>query len=79
MSAGKKFRELVIDCISPNTRRIRVRQWGGSPSSNKSAARELFAKHRGSLEAQPPISPFAAAPAKQLFKDGDVNERPRYF
>lgn len=42
-SMGKRWKELVIDCISPNTKQVRLSFRGpGSPSPDRPAARQLF-------------------------------------
>ena len=41
-SMGKRWKELVIDCISPNTKQVRL-SYRGPNSPATSAARQLFA------------------------------------
>lgn len=67
-SLGKRWKELVIDCISPNTKQVRLSfRAPGSPSQERSAARQLFADR--ALDSDCPPAPEAQcySPGKAAF------------
>ena len=61
-SFGKRCKELVIDCISPNTKQVRLATRGSASSSPGPTARALFSDRSAtprSFSQQPP-SPDSA-------------------